>query len=244
MRRIYASDWTVSSEFADLTECLTRTSTIACSCAVTEYPLLSSGTLQNSTDFVRLAKQGVEYLLTSSLGAVTQVSGEDFPRRDLDWRNQFDPHWRESTTPIRTPTGYYVREDGGAVVIGLREPPLIGSSETGTLVVPYVVRPTPVTSSSAEPFTVNGSVRTDLRVYHKALPWFAGYKLLPLTGDVAGADRALQTFLGYVARYTQNARPKGGQHVTVARQYFQESRRMGRPGDPSIVAEGRWGQRI
>lgn len=209
-------------EFADLTECLTVQSTVACSCNVTEYNLLTA----SSTDFVRIGKQGVEYLHTSSAGHVTQLSGDDFPRRDLEWRNRYDLGWRTSTTPVQTPDGYYVREDGGSVLVGLNQPPKIGSSETGKLIVPCVVRPVPMTSSSAEPFTVGANVRTDLRLYHKALPFYASWKLKPLVGDTQGAEADLQVFLGYVAKYTQNARPKGGQHVTVARSYFRESMRM------------------
>lgn len=233
-------------EFADLTECFIRQSTIACSCSVTEYMLLSSGTLQNSTDYSRLAKQGVEYHLTSSHGgssARTRTSaGDEFPRRDIEWRNRYDGHWRESTTPVEFPDGYYLRKDGGNVYIGLSNPPDVGSSETAKLLVPYVARPVYMASSGTEPFTHNSTSRTDLRVYHKALPHYAAYRLLPLIGDIQGANQQLQTFLGYVSRYVQNERPKGGQHVTLARSYFGESRRMGRDTDLSITRDGRWGE--
>jgi hypothetical protein len=215
-------------EFADLTECLIKQSTIACSCNVTEYAVLSSAVLQNSTDFSRLAKAGVEYLHTNSNDYVTHLSGDDgFPRRDLAWRNRYDPHWRASTTPVQSPSGYYVREDGGSLYIGLNEPPRIGSSETGKLYVHYVARPEPMTSTSDQPF----AGRADLRVYHKALPHYAAYKLLPLVGDEQGAQAALQQFLGYVARYTQSARPKGGQHVTLGRSYLRDSQRRAGRGD-------------
>ena len=214
-------------EFADLTECFVKYSTVACSCNTTEYSLLSSGTLQGSTDFVRLAKPGVEYIHSDSNDVITHVSGDSFPRRDLTWRNRYDQSWRSSTTPVTTPSGYYVREDGAALVIGLNEPPDIGSSETGKLLVPYVARPAPMASSGDVPF----SSRLDLRVYHKALPQYAAYKLLPLVGDEQGSQAALQKFIGYVARYQQNARPKGGQHVTMGRSYFRESmRRQSRDG--------------
>jgi len=213
-------------EFADLTECLTRVSTIACSCNVTEYTLTSTS-LQNSTDYVRLAKQGVEFVHTSSNDVVTHASGDGFPRRDLVWRNQFDQGWRTSTTPVQVPSGFYIREDGGQVILGLNEPPRVGSSETAKVYVPYVARPETMATSTSEPFTVGGVSRADLRVYHKALPEYAAYKLLPLVGDKEGAQEALQKFLGYVARYAQNQRPKGGQHVTVARSYLRESMRRG-----------------
>lgn len=201
-------------EFADLTECFTKISTVACSCNVTEYTV-------SSTDYVRLAKQGVEYVHTSSGGRITQLSGEDFPRRDLPWRNRYDTAWRESTTPTLTPSGYYLREEGPSVVIGLNEPPRIGSSETAKILAPYVARPVTLTSSGDVPF----SSRVDLSLYHRALPHYAAYKLLPLVGDQQESQAELQKFLGYVARYQQNARPKGGQHVTVGRSYLRESMR-------------------
>jgi hypothetical protein len=201
-------------EFADLTECFLKQSTQACSCNVTEYAI-------SSTDFVRLSKQGVEYLHTDSNDHVTHLSGDSFPRRDLDWRGRYDPSWRTSTTPVKTPSGYYVREEGSQVYIGLNEPPSVGSSETAVLLVPYVAKPVAMTSTGEVPF----SSRVDLAIYHKALPLYGAYKLLPLNGDMEGSQAALQTFLGYVARCTQSQRPKGGQHVTVARSYFRESMR-------------------
>lgn len=221
-------------EFADLTECLIRQSSVPCSCSVTEYALLSSGILSGSTDYSRLAKQGVEYLHTDSNGKVTQLAGDDFPERPIQWRNRHEPGWRASTTPVKHPSGYYLRTDGGNVYLGLNEPPSIGSSETAVVRVPYVAQPTPMTSSSAEPFTVGGSARTDLRTYHKALPHYAAYKLLPLIGDSQGSEQQLQKFMGYVQRYTQAQRPRGGTHVTTARSYFRDARGRSRVPDRSI----------
>lgn len=231
-------------EFADLTECVIRQKDITCSCNTTEYMLLSSGVLSGSTDYVRLAKQGVEYLFTDSNGRVTQLAGpDDFPERPVQWRHAHAPGWRASTSPVQTPSGYYLRPDGGNLYIGLNEPPDLGSSETGVLRVPYVALPAPMASSGAEPFTVNSSVRTDLRIYHRALPHYAAFKLLPLIGDQVGADAHLQQFLGYVARYTQAQRPRGGQHVRTTRDYYRDSRRRGWTGDASIARDPRWGVR-
>lgn len=228
-------------EFIDLTECLVVQSTVACSCNTAEYLLTSS--TGGSTAFSRLAKQGVEYHHISSGGRLRVMAGDDFPRRDIEWLNRYEPGWRESTTPAELPSGYYLRPDGGNLLIGLTERPDIGSSEVGKLVIPFVARTAPMTSSSAEPFTFGASARTDLRVYHKALPHYGAYKLLPLIGDQQGAQQQLQTFLGYVARYVQAQRPKGGTHVTTSRSYFRESRRSGASTDLSIVRDGRWGQR-
>jgi hypothetical protein len=228
------------AEFADLTECLVRQSSVTCSCNVTEYQLLSSGVLGGSTDFVKLAPQGVEYHHTDSNGRLTQAAGpDDFPERPIQWRNRHDAHWRESTTPVQMPTGYYLRADGGNVYLGLNEPPKVGSSEAASVIVPYVARPEPMTSSSAEPFTVNSSVRADLRIYHQALPHFAAYRLLPLQGKVQEAQAQLQVFLSYVTRYQQAQRPRGGQRVSFARDYF-ESARSGADGIGRTVPGWTW----
>lgn len=225
-------------EFADLTECYVKTSTVDCSCNTAEYSLVSSAALTGSTDFVRFAKQGLEYHHTSSGGRLRTVAGDQFPRRDIDWLNRNEPNWRESTTPVELPTAYYIRADGSTLVLGLKDRPDIGSSETGKVLVPYVARPTPMTSTGEEPF----GGRLDLRVYHRALPHYAAYKLLPLIGDMQGANDQLQKFMGYVQRFLQDQRPKGGTHVMQTRRYFGEARRNGDYADRSI--DPRFGVRV
>ncbi len=220
-------------EFADLTECLIRQADVSCSSGVTEYALLSSGVLAGSTDYSRLAKQGLEYRHTDSNGRLTIAAGDDFAERPIQWRNRKDTGWRESTTPTRMPTGYYLRADGGGLQLGLAEPPAVGSSETAVVRVPYVARPASMTSSSAEPFSVNGTVRTDLRTYHPALVHFAAFRLLPLQGKVQEAQMQFQLFSAYVARYQQAQRPKGGQTVTLGRNYVREA--QGRGGEGRTV---------
>lgn len=222
------------AEFADLTECLIRRSSVTCSCNVTEYHLLSSGVFGGSTDYTRLSTQSVEYRHTDSNGRVTVRAGkDDFPQRPIQWRNDQDPGWQESTTPVTHPTGYYLRPDGGNLYIGLAEHPKIGSSEAAEIRVPYVARPAPMASSSAEPFTVNSTTRMDLRIYHQALPHFAAYRLLPLQGKVQEAQAQLQVFLSYVVRYQQTQRPRGGHTVTFQRNYFRDAQHrsdgIGRP---------------
>lgn len=217
-------------EFCALTKCLVRQSTITCSCLTVEYNILSTGVLQNSSDdFMELAPQGVEYRLASSGGPSIRstriAAGDDFPELPVQHRNRYDVGWRISTVAVDLPRGYYVRPDGPSVFIGLSDPPSIGSSETGRLIVPYVMRGKPMTSSSTEPFTINSSVRTDLLIYHKALPHYAAFKLLQLIGDFESSKAQLQQFLGYVSRYQQAQRPKGGQHVTMARNYLTDARR-------------------
>lgn len=218
-------------EFADLTECFIRQSSIAVSCNTTEYMLLSSGVLGGSTDYTRLAVQGVEYRVRSSGSSatwVTWLSGDDFVQRPIEWRNRQMSGWRQSTTPT-TPTGYYIRQDGGNLVIGLDVPPKVGSSQHAELIVPYVARPAAMTSTGEVPFTVNSTTRYDLTLYHQAAAHYAAYKLLPLIGDEQGSQSQLQKFMGYVTRYLQSARPKGGTFVQFGVNYLRNARR-GRNG--------------
>ena len=234
-----------AEEFADLTECLTRQSTITVSCNTTEYLLLSSGILGGSTDYTRLSSQGIEYRVRSSGAStsqrwVTWISGEDFPQRPIDWRNRNTPGWRMSTSPS-TPSGYYLRADGGNLYLGFDVPPKVGSSQAAELLIPYVARPAQMTSSGDLPFTVGANTRLDLTLYHKALPHYAAYKLLPLTGDVEGAQSQLQQFMGYVTRYLQSKVPKGGTMVSLATNYLRNARQGRRRGvGDSVVPPSQW----
>jgi hypothetical protein len=210
-------------EFAALTECYIRRASLAVSCNTAEYGL------STIADYTRLAADGLpEYQHRSSAGYLTQLAGEDFPRRDELFRNRYTPGWRASTTPVQTPSGYYLRRDGGRQVIGLAEPPRVGSSESVTLVVPYVAKPQPMAASTAIPFTdTSGNTRSDLEEYHQAAAvHYAAYKLLPLIGDKDGATDQMNQFLGYVARYHQNTRPKGGTYMTASRAYLRDAQRQ------------------
>jgi hypothetical protein len=219
-----------AAEFAELTECLLRVSTVACSCNTSEYNLLSSATL-GSTDFVRLAARGPEYHLLSSHGGssahLTQLAGDDFPRRDIEWLNKYEPGWRTSTTPSM-PTGYYVDERDGQYLLGLDQPPDIGSSETGKLVVPYVARPVVMTSTGDVPFTVGSNVRTDLIPFHRALVHYAAGQLEKLRGDETASDRQMAMFQSFVDRFKEKFRNKGANFVTLAKNYFKDARRGSR----------------
>ncbi len=231
-------------EFADLTECFIRQSSITVSCNTAEYMLLSGSVLGGSTDFVRLASQGVEYRVLSSGASPTWVnwlSGDDFPQRPIDWRNRQDAGWRQSTTP-QVPTGYYLKPNGGNLFLGLDHPPTVGSSQHAEVLVPYVARPVPMTSSGDVPFTINSTTRWDLSIYHRAFPHYAAYKLLPLIGDEQGAQTQLQKFMGYVTRFFQQARPKGGTQVQLGHNYLKAARgsRSGTWGRDSIIPMSQW----
>ena len=207
------------ADFCDLTECLIRQSTVTVSCNTVEYALTSSAVL-GSTAFSRLAAQGVEYRLVSSGASpttITRLAGDaDFPRKDIDWRNSETPGWRMSTTPT-TPTGYYLRPDGASLYLGLDQPPLVRSSQTATLLVPFVARPAEMTSTGDVPF----DSRPDLALYHRALPHGAAAKLLLLTGDAPRAEVQQQIFQSFVLRYLASQRPKGGTTVRLSKTYLR-----------------------
>ncbi len=233
-------------EFADLTECYIRQSSITVSCNTLEY-LLSGGALANSTDFSRFSAQGLEYRVRSS-GAtptwITWLTGDEaFPQRPIEWRNAQMPGWRQSTNPV-TPTGYYLRPDGGNVYLGLDAPPNVGSSQHAEVTVPYIARPVQLSASTDVPFTsTSGQTRTDLTIFHQATVHYAAYKLLPLIGDEQGSQSQLQKFMGYVTRYLQQHRPKGGQQVRFAHNYLKAARggsRSGRWDRPSLIPPSQW----
>ena len=217
------------AEFCDLTECLIRVSTVTCSCNTATYNLNSSAVM--STDFVRIAARGVEYHLLSSGGGssahLTQMAGDDFPRRDVEWLNKYEPGWRQSTRTPSMPMSYSVEADGGAYLLRLHPPPDIGSSEVGKLIIPYVSRPAPMGSTSDVPFTVAGTTRSDLIPFHRALVHYAAHQLEKLRGDDQASDRQYTKFLGYVTRFTEKMRTKGANFVTFARSYLREAQRGG-----------------
>ena len=213
-------------EFCELTECLFRISTVTVSCGTRDYNLLASTTL-GSTDFVRIAPRGVEYHLLSSHGGssarLTQLAGDDFPRRDIEWLNQYEPGWRQSTTP-QMPSGYYVTEADGQFLLGLDRVPNVKSSEVGKLIVPFITRPALMTSTGDQPFTVGSNVRTDLYPFQHALVHGAAHRLEKLRGDDDASDRQYAIFLAYVTRFTEKMRKRGGTFVKLARQYLRAPR--------------------
>jgi len=235
-------------EFADLTECFTRQSTVTCSNAVGEYNLIST-VMMPGGDFSRLAKQRPEYRLVSSgsSGSTRHVSGEAFERRDVEWLNQYEPHWRQSTG-ADLPRFYYERMDGGRRLIGLYPPPTIGTSESGFLTVPYVARPQVMTSDTDVPFAIASTavgpstgIRQDLTPYHQAAIHYAAHKLEKLRKNEVQSQRQLQLFLSYVQRWLFAMKPKGGQTIKHARSYFAEiTKRRRDVGGPIDATVQRW----
>jgi hypothetical protein len=216
-------------QFADLTECYIRQSTIVSSHGVREYSLESTVNIP-AEDYVRIARQRPEFHLVSSHGGssaqITVISGPNFERRDIDWLNQYEQGWRTSTGG--TPRYWYERVDGGNRYFGLTPPPQIGSSETGKVLLNYVASPQEMTSDTAVPYAVadgqSTGTRTDLGVYQQAIVHYAAHKLEKLRINTEGSQTQMQIFLGWVERYINDRRPKGGQTIRTGRNYFGEMR--------------------
>ena len=211
-------------EFCDLTECLTRQSTMTCSNGVGEYNLISTVILSGG-DFLRLSAQMPEYYLVSSgtTNSTTWTAGPDlFPRHDLPWLNQYDQDWRGSTGA--TPQAHYLRADGGRLLFGLAPPPRITSSQAGRVIFPYIAKPSTMTASTDLPFTVASTARTDLEPYQMALVHYAAGTLEKLRKNQEGGAAQMQQFLGYVQRYLLAQRPPGGQTLRFVRNYLSERR--------------------
>lgn len=210
-------------EFAEITECLQRRVSIPLTGGTAEYDL-NSTTVIPTGDFLRYAAVPPEFWYTDASGAVTVLTGDDLPRREVSWLQRFFPGWQTSTVASsakQLPTCWYDRPDGGARNLGFAPVPSTGSSASIVAVVSYIARPTPMTSDTQEPFTVNSSARTDLRPYHQALVHFAACQLEKLRRDDAASDRQKQTFLGYITRWWAQTRPKGGRQTTYRRDYWQ-----------------------
>lgn len=213
-------------EFADLTECLLRQSTIDVTGGTQEYDLNSTAVIP-SGDFTRVAKQGPTFVYTDASSHTTYLSGDDFPRRDIVWLDRYEPGWRESTVTSsvqQMPKYWYLREDGPRYYFGMVPTPCTGSSATAKVLFPHVLYPDPLTSDTAEPFTVNSSARRDLRPYHVALPHYGAHQLEKLRRDYDASDRQLQRFMAFIVRRMQDLRRKGGQTLTYTRNYFQRGR--------------------
>jgi hypothetical protein len=223
-------------EFARLTKCIVRQTSLTCSNGVREYNLLSTASSLGSSDYREMAPQGPEYRLVSSnstaSGSTKHIAGQEFPRKDIERMNRETPGWRDSSG-ASLPQSWYLRRDGGNLYFGFQQPPTIKSSEVGTLMVPYVAAPDGSTSTGAEPFTINSTVRLDLRYYHQGLVHYAAHELEKLRPDMEASDVQLRKFMSYVQSYIEDQRPKGGRQISLGRMYYREASRIGeRVSDP------------
>lgn len=222
-------------EFAELTECLPRWSTMTITGGTAEYDLNLTANVAGG-DFLRLAKTPVEFHYVDASSNLTILSGPDsLPLRDVTWMDEQIPGWRLSTvasTVSQMPSLYYERLDGGAHYLGFWPPPSTGSSASAKSLIPYIARPAILTSDTDVPFTIGGAIRQDLLPWHQAFVHFGAYQLEKLRRDEQASQAQLQIFLGYVTRYTQNTRRKGGQMIRSVRNYFIRHRDTG--VDPRI----------
>lgn len=209
--------------FAELTECYKKQSTVTITGGTGEYDLNSSLVIPGE-DFVRFAKEQVEFHYRDASSNHTVLTGDDLPMRDVPWLNRYEPSWQTSTVASsvsQMPSFYYEREAGGARYLGFTPTPSTGSSASAYAIVPYVARPAPMTSDTNEPYQVGALVRRDLRDYHQAAVHYAAHQLEKLRKDREASNGQLQLFMGYVQTWFQNSRKKGGLSLTMARNYFK-----------------------
>lgn len=209
-------------QFADLTECFTKQSTLAVSTGVQELDL------STISDYVRVAAQAPAFIISDSNGQQTVIAGDDFRQRDIPYLDAAESGWRSTETGY--PSGWYLRNDGGHQYFGLdrRFDLSSGSTLSAKLVFPYVAIPSSMTSDTQVPFAVSTSQRTDLQPYHQALVHYAAHQLEKLRKDQEASDRQLKAFLGYVERFLGAMRPKGPRSARTAVPYFRNARRGGR----------------
>jgi len=219
-------------EFADLAECYVKWSTVACTGGVAEYDLNASTVLGN-TDFVRLAKEPIEFQYTDASSNVTVLAGQDdLPHQSIKWLDDNEPGWRQAgaSSGMQLPELTYERVDAGARYLGFWPTPSTGSSAVVVARVPYVAAPPVLTSDTSEPY----AGRIDLRWTHQAAVHYAAHQLEKLRRDTDASQQQLQKFLGYVARYAQMMRKKGGNVLSQSRRYFTRNgfRQDDRGADP------------
>lgn len=214
-------------QFADLTECLVRQSTLGTTNGTQEFNL-NSTTVLPAGDFLRVASQGPVYQISDSNGIQQTLSGDLFPQASVPYLDNAQQGWRSTVTGY--PTGWYLRLSGGALFFGLDR--IVGlstsSTETAEIILPYVANPSSMTADTSVPYTVAGLVRHDLQPYHQALVHYAAHDLEKLRKDPEASDRQLQKFQGYVQRYLDAKRPRGNRMVRSAVPYFRNARMGGR----------------
>jgi len=213
-------------EFADLTECWERESTIAVLTTQGTYNLNSSLVIPKQ-DFVRVTADGPTYRYTDASSYTTYLAGDDLPRRDMPWLNAHQPGWPQSSGAT-SPQSWYLNAQDGALQLGFYPPPSLSTGSTAAIVLPYVARPSSLTDDTSVPFTdTAGQTRSDLLPFHQAAVHFAASRLELLRKDTGASDRQLQKFLGYVQRYIQAKRKPGGETIRPARSYFSRASRRG-----------------
>lgn len=207
-------------EFVKQTECFQKYVDLDLTDDQREYDLEA---VIAADDFLWFSKDGIEYQHTDADGNITYLSGGDFPLLQLSTLNRDDAGWK-SAVALTRPPGYYLREDGGKMYLGLKTPPAIEASESALIRIPYVAVPVDMSADADQPFTSGADAKKALRPWHQALVHYAAALLEPLRKNYQGEQRQRQLFAGLVADYLQRRRPKGGLTLTLARNYYTMAR--------------------
>lgn len=221
-------------QFADLTECFVKRSSITVSSSAQEFSLNSSAVLSGSSGFLRIASEAPAYIKTDTAGNQQIWAGESFPQREIPYLDATDEGWRSTETPS-DPNGWYLRQSGGQLLFGLDCPADVSTSETAELIIPFVCNPSSMTSDTQMPFAVSTNYRNDLYPYHQALVHYAAHQMEKLRRDDERAEKQMQLFMSYVQRYAQQHRKKGTNGVRTARSYFRNAMRRGQ-GEGGLLA--------
>lgn len=214
-------------EFADLTECWTRTAGITVTSTAFQYDLHSTAVIPDQ-DFVRFAAdRAVEFRYFSSNGStvVTTLTGESLPQHTLRWEDATNPDWQggDVSSGLQLPEAFFVNPASGALFLGFTPRPSSGiSSAVFTATVPYVAYHPSLTASTQVPYSLNGLTRNDLRPYHQAAVHYAAAQLEKLRKNTEASQQQMQLFVSYVRRYLDSVRIKGGNAIRYTRQYLRE----------------------
>lgn len=211
-------------EFAKLTGCYQRQSSITITGGTGEYNLLST-TIIPSGDFLAFTNTGPEFRYTDASSNTQVLAGDDFPQRAIEWLHRYEPGWQISTQAssiAQLPQYWYDRPESGRRIFGMYPVPSTGSSASAEVLLTYRAKPPAMSSTGDLPYTdTNGLIRRDLEDYHQGIVHYAASQLEKLRPDDQASATQLQKFLGYVTQYLQDHRIRRGTHTTPMRAYFR-----------------------
>lgn len=206
--------------FVKETACLQTVAPLTLVSGTAEYSL---ETLIASGKYLELAPKGPEIFITYADATTLQIAGkDDFPRRTEAWLNNSEPGWRSS--PSSTPTCWYERMSGAALLMGVYPKPLITVGDTWLLNVPYVMKPDVMSGDSDVPFTVATVVKTTMEPWHRALGYYAAHDLEKLRKDLTRSAAALVQAQGEVGNYLSSQRVPQSAVIQPMRTYRRPAR--------------------